>query len=349
MAIQVVALFALNTLASTSSTYAMPARVTVFEALVYERPDTASRVLERLVEGTDVSVDEQSESGWRKVRMRDGKRVGWIQDKSLGLASSEPEPTQPSAPHPVRETPAAEPGPIPKATIIRSFRASLYAEATKESDLLEYLSKDAAVEPIEPPTGGWQKVKTLTGTIGWLSITDLATGPPEGFASSRPAAPRPTSPTPPSSGYPGSPGASDWARGWRNNTDIQITTSMPEVITSLSMLKRRIQSEPSLARKLEAMQEGTQTATWISLGSGVLALVLLVAAVSDNPPNVELAVLGSVSAVVSVGAVFFVFPSRDDIHEVVNDWNRLRPAEPIYWKEAPMVNIFNSTPYRPYR
>ena len=55
---------------------AAEAIIRVFEGIVRAEPSDDAPILERLTENTTVSVDEQVASGWRRIRLADGNRIG---------------------------------------------------------------------------------------------------------------------------------------------------------------------------------------------------------------------------------------------------------------------------------
>lgn len=61
---------------------ARPAKIKVFEGIVRAEPKADAAVLERIPEGTEVSVDETAEDGWRRIRTSKGD-VGWILEAAL--------------------------------------------------------------------------------------------------------------------------------------------------------------------------------------------------------------------------------------------------------------------------
>lgn len=89
------ALFLSLLLATTA--HAAPAVVKVFEAKAHAQPDTASPVLHTFVEKAEVSVSEEAEAGWRRVRLPDGN-VGYIQESALRLVTAEAAPATAPAP-----------------------------------------------------------------------------------------------------------------------------------------------------------------------------------------------------------------------------------------------------------
>jgi len=88
-----------------TATHASPAVVKVFEAKAHAQPDAASPVLHTFVEKAEVSVSEEAEAGWRRVRLPDGN-VGYIQESALRLVTAEAAP--PAAPAPVTPPAAAQ-------------------------------------------------------------------------------------------------------------------------------------------------------------------------------------------------------------------------------------------------
>lgn len=66
---------------------AEPATVKRFEAPAHERPDATSPTVHTFIEDAALSVSEEAENGFRKVRLPDGN-VGWIDEAALTFAAS---------------------------------------------------------------------------------------------------------------------------------------------------------------------------------------------------------------------------------------------------------------------
>jgi len=91
-----------------TAAHAAPAVVKVFEAKAHAQPDTTSPVLHTFVEKAEVSVSEEAEAGWRRVRLPDGS-VGYIQESALRLVTAEAAPPAAPAPAPAAaQAPAAD-------------------------------------------------------------------------------------------------------------------------------------------------------------------------------------------------------------------------------------------------
>jgi hypothetical protein len=70
--------------------------VKVFEAQAHATASASSRVLKIFAEGTDLSVSEQSENGWRRVRLPSGK-TAFVRDEDIALTGKETAPASPPA------------------------------------------------------------------------------------------------------------------------------------------------------------------------------------------------------------------------------------------------------------
>ncbi|MCA9546111.1 MAG: SH3 domain-containing protein [Myxococcales bacterium] len=76
---------------------ARPAVVRVFEAKLHTKAEATSEVVGVLVEGQRLSVSEDAEDGWRRVRLADGG-TAWVRDDALFLDAQLPTgPAQPGA------------------------------------------------------------------------------------------------------------------------------------------------------------------------------------------------------------------------------------------------------------
>ncbi len=87
-----------------TAAHAAPAVVKVFEAKAHAQPDVTSPVLHTFVEKAEVSVSEEAEAGWRRVRLPDGN-VGYLQESALRLVTAEA--PVPAAPAPAPAAPPA--------------------------------------------------------------------------------------------------------------------------------------------------------------------------------------------------------------------------------------------------
>lgn len=85
--IRQVSLAAIVALAVPQLAVARPARIRVFEADARAQPRREAPVVQRFVEGTEVSVDEEGNGDWRRVRLQDGG-TGWIEDAALTFAGA---------------------------------------------------------------------------------------------------------------------------------------------------------------------------------------------------------------------------------------------------------------------
>jgi len=128
-------LLLLGTLAS-----AEPAVVKVFEAKVHAQPDASSPVVHTFVEKAEVSVSEQAQDGWRRVRLPDGA-VGWLQESTLTLPGSDAPAAPPTTTAAAPVTPAA---PVASDTPLRTPADSPARIYVKDLDHLAELVKEDA-------------------------------------------------------------------------------------------------------------------------------------------------------------------------------------------------------------
>jgi len=78
---------------------AEPGVIKVFEAKAFAQPKESSTLLHTFVEGDRVSVSEESERGWRRVRLPDGRNA-WIRESSLDFSNAQ-QPTAPAKSAPI--------------------------------------------------------------------------------------------------------------------------------------------------------------------------------------------------------------------------------------------------------
>ncbi|WP_375767695.1 hypothetical protein NR798_39395 [Archangium gephyra] len=123
--------------------HAAPAVVKVFEAKAHAQPDATSPVLHTFVEKAELSVSEEAEAGWRRVRLPDGN-VGYIQESALRLVTAEAAPPATPAPAPATPPAAAQAPAVDRPVLEATAPApKIYvkdlehlAELVKEDDLV---------------------------------------------------------------------------------------------------------------------------------------------------------------------------------------------------------------------
>jgi hypothetical protein len=116
---------------------ARQAVVGVFEAPARSEPSLDAPVLELLVERTAISVSEELQDGWRRVRLQDG-RSGWIEERALTFPAADALGAA-RAPAPV----AAAPAPDLRPRIYVKDLSHL-AELVKEDPTVSFRAKGLA-------------------------------------------------------------------------------------------------------------------------------------------------------------------------------------------------------------
>jgi hypothetical protein len=105
-----------------------PATIRVFEAPARSEPRPDAPVLHVFPEATPVSVSENAESGWRRVRLPDGS-TAWLEESAIVLI----------------DAPPAAPAPAPAPAAPPDLRAPLYV---KDLDhLAELVKSDPVIAP----------------------------------------------------------------------------------------------------------------------------------------------------------------------------------------------------------
>jgi Bacterial SH3 domain len=140
---------------------AEPAIIARFEVVVRAEPAVTAAAVQTLVEGMSVSVSEEAQSGWRRVRLADG-RAGWIEEHDLTFPVSTPAVVSTASPAGSSAAVMA-PGPA-KAP---DLRATIYVKDVDH--LAELVKSDQAVGPMADRlatrrTAGWVVIG-----LGWAS------------------------------------------------------------------------------------------------------------------------------------------------------------------------------------
>jgi len=154
------ALFLGLLLATTA--HAAPAVVKVFEAKAHAQPDTASPVLHTFVEKAEVSVSEEAEAGWRRVRLPDGN-VGYIQEIALRLVTAEAAP--PAAPA-TATPPAAAQAPAEDRPVREATPPSPKIYVKDLEHLAELVKEDPLVGPKAQQLAERRKAGLALGIAG---------------------------------------------------------------------------------------------------------------------------------------------------------------------------------------
>jgi hypothetical protein len=162
-----VALFAL-------SAFAEPAVVSVFEAKVHESPNDSSAVIHTFPENAQISVSEEAQQGWRRVRLPNGA-TGWVQEKNLRIGAGTAAATPPASDAPL----AAQPAPSePKARIYVKDLPHL-AELTKTDAVVHPKANQLAERHTQGQVAQWIGFGAGLGLVA-TSLVFFATMPEPG-------------------------------------------------------------------------------------------------------------------------------------------------------------------------
>ena len=122
-----------------------PGRVKVFEAQAHAAASASSRVVKVFAEGAEVSVSEQSENGWRRVRLPSGK-TAFVRDEDITLDGAQDAPPAPPLAEPMVRGEEAKgglgttdnPPPVVEGKPINIYVKDLnhFAELVKEDPLV---------------------------------------------------------------------------------------------------------------------------------------------------------------------------------------------------------------------
>ncbi len=134
--------------------------VTASALNVRSGPSTSYSVTTKLYKGNKVQILETS-NGWHKIKTSSGS-TGWVSASYISVSSSGGNTSQPATS-------------TSKATVtadslnVRSGAGTNYSVITK-------ISKGTVVDVLESASNGWKKIKTSSGTTGWVSGSYLTSG-----------------------------------------------------------------------------------------------------------------------------------------------------------------------------
>jgi hypothetical protein len=146
------------------SALARPAVVRVFEAPAHAEPSRDADVLHVFAERSEVSVSEDAQGGWRRVRLQDGS-VGWIEESSLKFPEAT---TASSAGLPAAAVPASS---SPPATGAPDLRPRIYVKGY--SHFADLVSGDPALSPRAQSLARRRKASIATAVVGGLAMIAL--------------------------------------------------------------------------------------------------------------------------------------------------------------------------------
>jgi len=124
---------------------------------------TSYSIITKLSRGTVVDVIESASNGWKKVKTSSGT-TGWVSGSYLTTGVVE----QPSTDSSTSQTSY-------KATV-NTDSLNMRKGAGTSYSIITKLSRGTVVDVIESASNGWKKVKTSSGTTGWVSGSYLTTG-----------------------------------------------------------------------------------------------------------------------------------------------------------------------------
>ena len=139
------------------------ATVTASSLNVRKGASTNYSVITKLSKGTVVDVLESASNGWKKIKTSSGT-IGWVSGSYLTTGSVEQSSTNSSS----SQTSY-------KATVTASSLNMRKGAGTSYS-VIKKLPKGTVVDVLESASNGWKKIKTSSGTIGWVSGSYLTTG-----------------------------------------------------------------------------------------------------------------------------------------------------------------------------
>ena len=128
-------------------------------------PSTSYSITTKIYKGNKVEILETS-NGWHKIKTSSGT-TGWVSGEYLTKGVVENSTSQTSYKATVNAT----------SLNVRSGAGTSYSVITK-------LSKGTVVDVIESASNGWKKIKTSSGTTGWVSGDYLTKGVVENSTSS---------------------------------------------------------------------------------------------------------------------------------------------------------------------
>src|SRR5512133_3389222 len=139
------------------------ARIARFQGVARAGPSADAAPLQTFPEGAQVSVSEESQGGWRRIRLPDGK-VGWIEERALTFGPvvvDAPVPPAPAPPTAAPAMPAAPPAP-PAAV---DLKPRIYVKD------LDHLSELVRGDPVAGPKAArLAQRRTGAWTVGGIGL-----------------------------------------------------------------------------------------------------------------------------------------------------------------------------------
>ncbi len=302
---------------------AEPAVIGVFEAQARSAPDRSAPVVHVFVEGAKVSVSEEANGGWRKIRLPDGG-VAFVEEGALalpgGLAPSPaiPGPAAAVRPAPVVPAPAAPQGFTWAATRIAT---ELRSAPDPSGTLLHQVAAGTAVLVSTEVVRGFRRVRVPDGRAGFAADADLELS----------AAPPATVPAPADRSAPRSPPPAT----------APAPTPVPRVyVRDLDHFAELVKDDSRVGPMAATLQQ-RRTGAYAVAGVGLVVSATLIALGASNIGNAEvsetqLTVLGAAAALgVSALVAWLVYPPRADFLDAVNHWNTRHPDHPFELTPGP--------------
>lgn len=221
---------------------------------------------------------------------------------------------------------------LAEPAVIAVFEAVARAEPSPSAAPLQTLVEGTGVTVSEEATDGWRRVRLTGGAIGWIEERALAF---PGKVAASPSAPAVTPATPPAlppSLAPTPPPAPAAA------PDLH-----PRIyVKDLDHLAELVKEDPKVAPKARALAKKRTTAFTV-LGVGLAAgTAMTIYGVSQmgnhrdvNDPDfgkndgVGAMMAGIVTSLVASVAGLALAPSRNDLLDVINEWNTGHPDQPF--------------------
>ena len=172
------------------------------------------------------------------------------------------------------------------------------------------LAEETRITVSEEVTDGWRKVRLPDGQVAWIKETDVRLLPSAEVA---PKQAEPTRTVVPESMKP---------------RDAQI------YIKDLDHLAELTKSDPPIYKKAKDLADRKTTSNVVGIGGVVLGGGLLMVGVSNS---VDSATMTTGLVIMGVGLIggFAIAPSRNELLDVINEWNQSHTNRQIYLDDEP--------------
>jgi hypothetical protein len=306
---------------SSSVAAAAPAVVTATESEAHSAPFKSTPVLHTFHIADKVSAEEQAKDGWRRVRLPDG-RMAFVRDDELKMEGASSQPAPPSFP----TTPAH----------VKVFELTARSGPAAAAPVLTTFPEGAALAVSEDEKDGFRRVVLPDGRVAFVAVAGLTMGT---LAADAAAA---------------SPGASPAAPAAAPGAPIQpLPSARPEplaqpqgkapiiYVKDLGHLAEMVKDDPVVFPMADSLADRRNTGLavmWGGMGVGTLLAILALTTFTTkncidsvipgdppyctNDPNLKLSLVGVSILGVAGLAGLVIMPSRNDILDVLNTWNR---------------------------